>query len=329
MLQGILFTLVLFACVVMHEFGHALTARRFGIKTRDITLYPIGGVAKLERMPEKPSEEFWVTVAGPAVNFTICAFLFILLTLSGANLTAGSMSLSDGSFLQRLMYLNIWLGFFNLLPAFPMDGGRILRSLLAMYLNYNRATQLAARIGQGMAVLFGIAGLFMNPFLVVIAVFVWFGAGQEASMVQMKHSLAGIPASRAMLTTFQTLTPSDSLSRAVDLVLRTQQTDFPVVENDYLVGLITRSEIMQALRQHGQWVPVSSIMRRDIPIADANEMLERVLLRLQDCECQSMPVTSLGQLVGLLTPDSIRKFLMVQGVLSQNPRRGGIATGSI
>src|SRR6266508_2328041 len=142
-LKGILFILALFLCVVLHEYGHALTARKYGIRTRDITLYPIGGVARLERMPDKPIEELWVALMGPAVNLVIAAVLFTILYLSGSRPPMTDLTITSGSFPARLMTVNISLVLFNLIPAFPMDGGRVLRALLAMRLEYVRATQVA------------------------------------------------------------------------------------------------------------------------------------------------------------------------------------------
>jgi len=321
-LEGILFTLVLFGCVVLHEFGHALTARRYGIKTRDITLYPIGGVARLERMPDKPIQEFWVALAGPAVNVVIAALLFGWLTATGSPAPFTGLSMTSGPFLERLLLVNVTLVVFNLIPAFPMDGGRVLRSLLAMRLEYTRATQIAANIGQGLALMFGFIGLFSNPSLLFIAFFVWIGAAQEASMVQMKSSLGGIPVGRAMLTNFDELSPRDSLSRAVELILRGTQTDFPVVEGNAVVGVLTRGDVLAALSRQGQEAAVGEIMRREFQIADTNEMLEPAFARLQTCDCHTMPVTSRGQLVGLLTSENIGEFLMIQSALGRTGSQG-------
>jgi Zn-dependent protease len=321
-LEGILFILILFGCVVLHEFGHALTARRYGIKTRDITLYPIGGVARLERMPDKPVQEFWVALAGPVVNVGIAALLFGWLIISGALAPLAGLNMISGPFIERLMVVNVSLVLFNLIPAFPMDGGRVLRSLLAMRIEYTRATQIASNIGQGLALVFGFVGLLTNPFLLFIAFFVWIGAGQEASMVQMKTSLGGIPVGRAMLTDFQVLSPHDLLGHAVKLILSGSQTDFPVVEGDAVIGVLTRRDILAALSRQGEDVLVASVMRREFQTVDANEMLEPAFARLQTCDCHTIPVTSRGQLVGLLTTDNIGEFLMIQSALRQ-PRGKG------
>lgn len=320
-LEGILFTLLLFGCVVLHEYGHALTARRYGIKTRDITLYPIGGVARLERMPDKPIQELWVALAGPAVNVVIAALLFGWLVFSNTLQPLANLSVTGGPLIERLMLVNISLVVFNLIPAFPMDGGRVLRALLALRLEYTRATQIAATVGQGLALLLGFIGLFSNPFLLFIAFFVWIGAGQEASMVQMKSALGGIPVGRVTITDYQSLAPQDTLGRAVELILSGSQTDFPVVENGQVVGVLTRNDIVAALSRQDQFSPVVTIMRRDFQAADANEMLEPVFARLQACDCHTMPVTYNGRLVGLLTTENVGEFLMIQAMMRQAPRQ--------
>lgn len=314
--EGIGFLLALFGSVVLHEYGHALTARRYGIKTRDITLLPIGGVARLERMPDKPIQELWVALAGPAVNVVIAAVLFSFLFLTSTLTPLSQMSLTGGPFVERLMTVNLFLVGFNLLPAFPMDGGRVLRALLAMRMDYVRATQTAASIGQGMAFLFGLVGLFINPFLLFIAFFVWIGAQQESSMVQMKTALGGIPVSRAMLTDYRTLSPTDKLARAVEAILSGSQQDFPVLTNGSVVGVLTRNDLLTALTQHGQETSVDQVMQRDFQVVDDHEMLELAFARLQSCGCHTMPVTSRGQLVGLLTAENIGEFLMIQAAMS-------------
>jgi Zn-dependent protease/CBS domain-containing protein len=320
-LEGILFTLLLFGCVVLHEYGHALTARRYGIKTRDITLYPIGGVARLERMPDQPIQELWVALAGPAVNVIIAVLLFSWLIISNTLAPLTSLSMTSGPFIERLLLVNISLVLFNLIPAFPMDGGRVLRALLALRLEYTRATQIAATIGQGLALVFGFVGLFYNPFLLFIAFFVWIGAAQEASMVQMKTALGGIPVGRAVITNYQSLAPQDTLGRAVELILAGSQTDFPVVENNIVIGVLTRQDILAALSRQDYSAPIVNVMRRDFQVVDANEMLEPAFARLQACNCHTMPVTYNGRLVGLLTADNVGEFLMIQAVMHQGSKQ--------
>jgi Zn-dependent protease len=314
--KGLGFILALFGCVVLHEYGHALTARKYGIKTRDITLYPIGGVARLERMPDKPIEELWVALMGPAVNVVIAALLFAVLYLTDNLVPLTDLTVASGSFLERVMTVNISLVLFNLIPAFPMDGGRVLRALLAMRMDYVRATQIAANIGQGMAFLFGFIGLFSNPFLLFIAFFVYIGASQEASMVMMKNSISGIPVTRAMLTDFRTLDPSDTLARVVDLILAGSQHDFPVVDvAGRVAGVLERDAFMRALTQHGQSVSVMDFIRRDLPEVDSHDMLELALMRLQEAGAKTLPVTHAGQLVGLITPENVTEYLMIRSAL--------------
>jgi Zn-dependent protease/CBS domain-containing protein len=314
-IEGILFILALFLCVVLHEYGHALTARKYGIKTRDITLYPIGGVARLERLPDKPIEELWVALMGPAVNVVIAALLFAYLYLTSGLVPITDLTVASGSFLARLMTVNVSLVLFNLIPAFPMDGGRVLRALLAMRMDYVRATQIAANIGQGLAFLLGLFGLFNNPFLLFIAFFVWIGASQEASMVQMRNSISGIPVTQAMQTRFDILSPTDRLDRVVSLILAGSQQDFPVVEDGQFIGVLTRDDFIKALSQKGQDTPVMDVIRRNVPAVDSHEMVETALIRFQESGAKTLPVMHRGRFVGLLTSENITEFLMIRSAL--------------
>ena len=324
---GVLFMLALFACVLLHEFGHALTARRFGIATRDITLYPIGGLARLERMPDDPRQELWVALAGPAVNIAIVGLGLGWLAASGTLGGFAPLDWAQGSFLNRILAVNISLVLFNLLPAFPMDGGRVLRAMLAMRMEYTRATQTAATLGQAMALAFGLVGLFANPFLLFIAFFVWIGAGQEASMVQMKSALGGIPVERAMMTDFRVLPESTTLGEVVDLVLQGSQQDFPVEEGGHVIGMLTRKEMLTALAMQGREAAVSGVMRRDFQAVEAGDMLESGLRVLQTCGCQTVPVIRREALVGLLTSENVGEFLAIQAALDAARRtRSGRAS---
>ena len=322
-LSGIAFILALFACVVLHELGHALTARRYGIRTRDITLLPIGGVSRLERIPDDPRQEVWVSLAGPAVNVVIAAALYAWLLVSQTLRPFSALTMAGGPFLERLLLVNVSLAVFNLLPAFPMDGGRVLRALLAMRMDYVRATQVAAYVGQAMALAFGLLGLFTNPFLVFIALFVWIGAAQEASMVQMRTGLSGIPVSRAMLTDFHSVAPDDTAQRVLDLIIAGSQQDFPVVDGGQqgrLAGVLLRSDVLKALAQRASDWRVRDVMRREFEVVDAADMLDTAFARLQSCNCHTLPVTSRGALVGLLTMENVGEFLLIQSALGRSPQ---------
>lgn len=314
-LYGLVFIMAIFGIVILHELGHALTARRFGIRTRDITLLPIGGVARLERMPEDPRQEFLVAVAGPAVNIALAVVFFALLVVAGQPVRFGGLTLAGGSFLENMLNVNLLLAAFNMLPAFPMDGGRVLRSLLAMRIDYLRATEIAANVGQALAFVFGFIGLFTNPFLVFIALFVWMGAAAEASTVQMKVALGGIPVRRAMVTDFRTLAPSDPLGLAVQHILSGFQQDFPVLDGGRLVGVLTRDDLTRALAEGEAGSRVSDAMKRDYETADPSEMLEGALVRLRKCDCHSLPVLRDGRLVGMLTMDNVGEFMMIESAV--------------
>jgi Zn-dependent protease len=314
-MSGLAFIIILFAIVVLHELGHALTARHFGITTRDITLWPIGGVARLERMPEDPRQELLVALAGPAVNVVLAAGL-LFVHLSAASLsTISDVTLVGGHFLAKLFWVNVSLAAFNLIPAFPMDGGRVLRAILAMKGDYVRATQRAASIGQGIAMMLGFFGLFFNPFLVFIALFVWIAAAQESSLVQMKSALGGIPASHAMIREFHTLSVDDPLARAVELTLAGFQQDFPVLAGDQLVGVLTRADLLKAIAGKGEQALVSEAMQSRFETADPSEMLESVFARLQACGCHSLPIVRAGHLEGMLTMDNVGEYIMFQSAL--------------
>jgi len=315
-LAGLAFILVIFLCVVLHEFGHALVARRYGIKTRDITLLPIGGLARLERMPDDPRQELWVALAGPAVNVVIAAVLWGAMEAGGLVVPVDELTMTGGPFLERVMLINVFLVAFNLIPAFPMDGGRVLRALLATRMEYSRATGIAASVGQFVAFLFGLVGLLGgNPVLLFIAFFVWIGAAGEASMVQMKTSLGGIPVWDAMITGYDVLAPDARLADAVELTLTTSQKDFPVVAEDRVVGILVQKDLLAALSKEGDSARVDTVMQREFETLDASEMLETAFQRLTACRCNTAPVTFQGRLVGLVTMDNIGEFIAIQGAL--------------
>jgi len=320
---GVLFILALFACVVFHELGHALTARRYGVRTRNITLWPIGGIASLERIPDEPRQEAAVAIAGPLVNVAIAAVLWGVLQLTGDTTALSEGNLGEASFLERLLAVNLFLALFNLLPAFPMDGGRVLRALLATRMSHVRATEIAAQIGQGMALVFGLLGLFTNPFLVFIAFFVYLGAYGEAAVSQMQAAFRGIPVSRAMLTDFEVLHPRDPLARAVALTLAGTQVDFPVIdESGGVLGVLRQAELLAGLAGQGPEAPVEGWMCRDIQVVDPHALLDGVFMQVQQSACRTLPVVHRGRLVGLLTPQNLGEFIQIESALAASrPRR--------
>lgn len=315
------FLLVLFGIVLLHELGHALTARRFGIQTRDIILLPIGGLARLERMPRDPVQELIVAIAGPMVNIVLGGLLFgVAIQISGGVLPAIYYHLGGPTFLGKLILVNAILAGFNLLPAFPMDGGRVLRALLAMVTSYVTATTVAAFVGRVLAVGFFLVGLSGNWVLMLIAVFVWFGAGQEAAASRIRHSLAGIPVEQAMATEFHTLRPDDPVAMAVRYLLSGFQHEFPVEEYGRLVGVLTRRDLVQALNELGPATPVHRVMCRDVETASPRDSLQDIVERLQEGPRFAMPVVEDGRLVGLLTMDNLNEFLAVRAALDTAPQ---------
>ncbi len=316
-LSRVIFVLLLFLCVVLHEFGHAFAAKAFGINTPDITLLPIGGVARLERMPEEPVQELIIAVAGPLVNVVIALGLFVA---GGSQVLLNPASLEGGTLIAQLFVINIMLVLFNLLPAFPMDGGRVLRALLATRLSYARATQVAATVGQGFAFIFGFMGLFgPNPFLLFIALFVYIGASQEAALAQMKDVSRRFPVSSAMVREFRTLSEDASLQEAVDALLATSQHDFPVFgDTGNVAGLLTRQDLIGALRKNDPALRVGDVMRRDIPTVTTGTRFEDAFRIMQEFNCPAVPVLDrMKRLVGLLTPENVTELMMVQSAMPQ------------
>ncbi len=317
-LGGVALLLSIFGCVLLHELGHALAARRFGIRTRDIVLLPIGGVARLERMPEKPQQEIVVAIAGPLVNVVIIAALWFL--MGGAMVAPDPTTLKMGP-LQTLQWVNFMMVAFNLIPAFPMDGGRVLRALLAFRLPYVRATRIAATVGQGIALLFGIAGLAFNyPMLIFVALFVFLAAGEEHALVEARASMSGYPVRAAMVTEFEALDVHDPLQRAVDLLMAGSQQDFPVVEGGVTVGVLARADLIVALQRSGAATPVGEVVARDGVAADPGEPLEVAFQRMREQRRSALPVVSNGALVGLITTENVSELLLIQNALR---RRAG------
>ena len=310
-LGSIILIAALFFCVVLHELGHALVARHYGIRTLSITLYPIGGVAALEEMP-RPRQELWVALAGPAVNIVIAALLWGGLKLAH-QLPPFTLFIEPGrSFAANLMAANILLAGFNMLPAFPMDGGRVLRAIIARFTDETTATTIAARIGQIMAVLLGLFGLATGQFMMlIIAVFIWFGAGQEAAYFQTRALLLGHRVREAMVRDFHTLPVGSTLRQAADLLLASSQQDFPILSGAEIVGVLSRAALLHGMASEGPETYIASVMDREFASARPDDALDGLLtsrltgpvLVLRD----GVPTDT--SLVGMVTQENLLEFL--------------------
>ncbi len=309
---SVVFILALFLCVTLHELGHALAARRYHIKTKDITLYPIGGVARLEKMPEKPMQELIVALAGPAVNFVIVIILFLFLRLTKLPTDFSVITnITADNFLLSLAVINLWLAVFNLIPAFPMDGGRVLRALLSLRLNRILATQIAARIGQSLAIAFVFIGFFYNPFLIFIGLFVFLGAMAEAEQVQIESALKNHTAEEITMKEIPVLNREDTIGKAVELLLNGQAKNFLIMDDGKIYGTLGRDSIIKALQEHSKDAFVEVAADRNPGFIDAGEPIENVLLLMQQNKHSMLIVTKNNQLYGVTDMENILEYIMV------------------
>jgi len=314
-LDSVLFIVAVFACVVLHELGHALAARRYGIATPDITLLPIGGLARLSRIPDNPTEEIVIAVAGPAVNVAIAAVIIVVLGGSFDPAAMASIEDPDPGFLVRLAAVNVILVLFNLIPAFPMDGGRVLRALLAYRLGRRRATEIAARIGQGLAFVFGFVGLMSaNVLLVFIAIFVYLAAAAEAGEAGLRDAARRVPVDRAMVRAFEALGTQATVDDATDALIRTTQREFPIVDGGgRLRGFLSRNAMIMALKATGPGTPVLDIMDRDVPTVRTGQSLELAVRLMQEGNRSEIGVLGADdRLVGYVSRENLAEFMMLE-----------------
>lgn len=316
------FVLAIFGCVLLHELSHAMVARRYGVQTRSITLYPIGGVASLDS-PPRPRQELWIALAGPAMNLLIAGLIALGLVAARMPLGKFHLGATTNGFAADLFWANLLLAGFNMLPAFPMDGGRVLRSLIARFTDESQATEIAARIGQLFALLFGLFGLFIGDFLLIlVAAFVFFGAGQEAHAFQTRTLMMGHRVREAMQREFRVLPVGYTLQEAADALLAGSQHDFPVVHGDEVVGLLSRSALMRGMATEGPSGYVAGVMERDFPHVRPDDDLEQVIAQFP----QAGPILVMEEgrqdreaLIGMLTQEHLFEFLMLSQLRTRPP----------
>lgn len=310
---SVIFLLLVFLCVTLHEFGHIFMGRRFGVNTPEVILSPIGGIANMERIPEAPVQELLIAVAGPLVNVVIVVVLMVLFGIGVQELTA--LTFDTASISGRLVLVNVMLVLFNLIPAFPMDGGRMLRAVLAMNMGFPQATALAARIGQGFAFIFVLLGLFYSPILLLIGVFIYFAATAEQQSAAFSGFASKLKVADAMEHSPVTLLRSAPLSQAIDSLLATPQRDFPVVdETSRVIGILDREAMLAGLRDHGPEIAVGELMRqseflrRDMALAEAYARM-----RAQGAKAEVV-ADAAGRIIGVLTLENIAEMMMVESV---------------
>lgn len=309
----VVYVLALFASVLLHEVGHALVARLYGIRTIEIVMFPIGGVSRPERQP-KASQELWIALAGPTVNLLIAVVLLGWVAASHGFVALEQLKEpTDANLAERIAFGNLLLWLFNLLPAYPMDGGRILRSVLALKRPLEEATRIASGAGQMLAILIGLAGLLWGNFMLVfVALFVYLGAFQEGAAAKGRLFTAGFPVEAAMITQFRTLSHGDTIRDAGNLLLATSQHDFAVMHGGSVVGLLNRSALVRAMLQQGPEAYVAGAMDRDFkrvaphtPLAEAAPMLSApgACVLVMDEE---------DHLLGMLTSENLSEFVLLR-----------------
>lgn len=319
----VFFILVIFVCVVLHELGHALAARRYGVGTKSITILPIGGLASLERIPEKPQQELVVAFAGPLVNIMIAALLFIFLFLTGGlTIDIESIaSISASNFLVNLLIVNIVLVVFNMIPAFPMDGGRVLRSLLAMKTDRLKATEWAVNVGKVFAFLFVIWGFFNNPFLAIIGLFIFLGAQSELQQVRSQSLFANFTVKDVLMTDFTILYAHHPIAEAINATLDGQQHHFLVSDLEgNIIGFLTKIDIVKGIAQFGQDAPIDRIMQNKVLWLSPEMPLQQVQLQMMKEKIFIAPVGENKALKGVLNLENLNEFLMFQSALKNRKK---------
>jgi len=316
-----LYILGLFASVLLHELGHALMARRYHIHTVEIVMFPIGGVSRFERQP-KAWEELWITLAGPAVNLLIAvALLAWVATQQGFVALEKLAEPTDANLAERIALGNLLLCLFNLLPAYPMDGGRVLRAFLALRRPEEEATRLAAGAGQVLAFAMGLAGLLWGNFMLVfVALFVYLGAFQEGAAARGRILTSGFQVEAAMITDFRTLQHGDTIRDAGQLLLATSQHDFPVMLGDQVVGLLSRAALMRAMMAEGPDAYVAGAMDREFKRVTPGTPLSEALPLFSGPGACVLVMDDEGLLKGMLTSEHFSEFILLRQASQAQPK---------
>lgn len=318
-LWAVLFVMSIFLTVLLHELGHALAAKRYKINTKRITLLPIGGLAELESIPEKPNEELVVALAGPMVNLGFAILTSLIIELPSIENMAGMLTggINSHNFFLNFFLVNLWLVVFNLIPAFPMDGGRVLRALLAFRLGREKATLIAARIGQFIAIIFIFLGFSSSPFLILIGVFILFGAQAEANYTKTNSVLSHFTIQDVMMREFISLKSSEPVKNAVQLLLQGQSTIFLIMKTDDVVGTLSRDEIIRALSEYGEEVLIADVMNKELNFLSPNTPLEKAYNILRQSSASILPIMENNMLVGVVDTENILEFIMIREALKK------------
>ncbi|BDI31996.1 protease [Capsulimonas corticalis] len=324
----VVYVLSVFLCVLLHELGHSIVALRYNIPVADITLYPIGGVARIEKRPTA-KQELWIALAGPAVNVVIAALLWAALGFPGPDkiipdLTSASSAAAVRKLIEQVMLTNVTLVLFNMIPAFPMDGGRVLRAILALNVGPQRATAMAAGIGQLIAIVAGLwAVLSGNWFYMFIALFVYIGAGQEAFVYSQAALLEGVSVAKAMMTDVRTLTVGSTLKEAADLLLATSQQDFPVLHGDSVEGVLTRDGLLRGLAAEGPGAYVAGVMARQFQIVAPGQSLAESLPELENGPLIVLDPANGNRLLGMVTAENVSEYFAVTRIVAARAQAQG------
>jgi len=314
--RSMVLVLIVFVCVTIHELAHSLVAQRFGIRVKDITLLPIGGVASMSKMPQNPKQEFIISIVGPLSNIVLAALIYYVLYnvpwMPKSILRNPTLGNTWRHTLAMVPVINVVLAVFNLLPAFPMDGGRLLRAFLATKMDFRKATKIAVYIGHIFAILFGYIGfMYRHPFLVLIAVFIYMAASAEESHVNLRETLKGYKVRDILNPQFLTLDKSTPISKVLELVFHSHQEDFPVMEGGKMAGFVTRADIIFAMHKKGSATLLSEIMRADVPSVTPEDRLTRVQRLMEENQIKALPVIHHSAVCGVVTLEDIGRIYSI------------------